>query len=113
MQTTFNAPPGSNPIALDLGSMGKGEVWINGESIGRYWVSFVTRKGNPSQRWYVMSLCYTFICVEVYHVDSCLTFTFYTTQMLKKLVQVPYPSITLEIIWKLASSVCRRIREPP
>lgn len=51
-KTTFDAPPGNNPIALDLGSMGKGEVWVNGESIGRYWVSFVTPKGNPSQRWY-------------------------------------------------------------
>ncbi|XP_028787785.1 beta-galactosidase 16 [Neltuma alba] len=51
-KTTFDAPPGNNPVALDLGSMGKGEVWVNGESIGRYWVSFVTAKGKPSQRWY-------------------------------------------------------------
>jgi hypothetical protein len=29
--------------------MGKGEVWVNGESIGRYWVSFKAPSGNPSQ----------------------------------------------------------------
>ncbi|KAI9097772.1 hypothetical protein K1719_025543 [Acacia pycnantha] len=51
-KTTFDAPPGIDPVALDHGSMGKGQVWVNGESLGRYWVSFVTPKGNPSQRWY-------------------------------------------------------------
>jgi hypothetical protein len=33
--------------------MGKGEVWVNGQSIGRYWVSFPDSKGNPSQTLYV------------------------------------------------------------
>ncbi|KHG13395.1 Beta-galactosidase 16 -like protein [Gossypium arboreum] len=32
--------------------MGKGEAWINGQSIGRYWVSFLTPKGIPSQTRY-------------------------------------------------------------
>lgn len=50
-KTFFDAPPGRDPVALDLGSMGKGEAWINGESIGRYWVSILTR-GSPSQTWY-------------------------------------------------------------
>ena len=27
----FNAPDGTEPLALDLGSMGKGQVWINGQ----------------------------------------------------------------------------------
>lgn len=48
-QTTFNTPKGNNPVVLNLTSMGKGEVWVNGESIGRYWVSFKTPKGRPSQ----------------------------------------------------------------
>jgi hypothetical protein len=32
--------------------MGKGEIWVNGESIGRYWVSFLTPAGQPSQSIY-------------------------------------------------------------
>jgi hypothetical protein len=31
--------PGSNAtFALDLGSMGKGAAWVNGEHVGRYWL---------------------------------------------------------------------------
>ncbi|XP_057490523.1 beta-galactosidase 16 isoform X1 [Actinidia eriantha] len=51
-KTTFDAPAGTDPVALNLGSMGKGEAWINGESIGRYWVSFHNPAGNPTQTWY-------------------------------------------------------------
>uniref|UniRef100_A0A0A9ACB2 MUM2 n=1 Tax=Arundo donax TaxID=35708 RepID=A0A0A9ACB2_ARUDO len=36
--------------------MGKGEVWINGESIARYWVSFKTPSGQPSQSLSVLEL---------------------------------------------------------
>lgn len=36
-KTTFDAPEGDDPVALDLTSMGKGEAWVNGEGIGRYW----------------------------------------------------------------------------
>ncbi|KAB1221090.1 Beta-galactosidase 16 [Morella rubra] len=50
-KTLFDAPPGKDPVALNLGSMGKGEAWVNGKSIGRYWVSFLTSKGSPSQTW--------------------------------------------------------------
>lgn len=52
-QTVFDTPPGNDPVALNLNSMGKGEAWVNGISIGRYWVSLKTPKGNPSQAWYV------------------------------------------------------------
>ncbi|XP_008219605.1 PREDICTED: beta-galactosidase 16 [Prunus mume] len=48
----FDAPAGHDSIALNLGSMGKGEAWVNGQSIGRFWVSFQTPKGKPSQTWY-------------------------------------------------------------
>ncbi|XP_022141450.1 beta-galactosidase 16 isoform X2 [Momordica charantia] len=51
-KTRFDAPPGDDPIALNLGSMGKGAAWVNGRGIGRYWVSFLTSKGEPSQKWY-------------------------------------------------------------
>ncbi|KAK4378316.1 hypothetical protein RND71_000178 [Anisodus tanguticus] len=67
----FNAPRGSDPLAVDMGSMGKGQVWINGQSIGRYWTAYATGNcspctyaatyrqgkcqtgcGQPTQRWY-------------------------------------------------------------
>lgn len=67
----FNAPQGNEPLALDLGSMGKGQVWINGQSIGRYWTAYAKGEcrecsytgtyrqakcqygcGKPTQRWY-------------------------------------------------------------
>ncbi|GAB2269227.1 Beta-galactosidase 1 [Dionaea muscipula] len=71
-KTTFNAPDGDAPLALDMGSMGKGQVWINGESIGRHWPAYkasgtcggcnyvgyfnekkcLSNCGEPSQRWY-------------------------------------------------------------
>ncbi|KAJ7978317.1 Beta-galactosidase [Quillaja saponaria] len=67
----FDAPEGDEPLALDMSSMGKGQVWINGQSIGRYWTinangncsvcsysnTFRPTKcqlgcGHPTQRWY-------------------------------------------------------------
>ncbi|KAK2389890.1 beta-galactosidase [Trifolium repens] len=57
-QTTFDAPEGNNPVVLNLGSMGKGLAWVNGQGIGRYWVSFHTPKGTPSQQWYHIPLSF-------------------------------------------------------
>ncbi|CAN1225850.1 Beta-galactosidase 3 [Linum perenne] len=67
----FNAPAGDEPLALDMLGMGKGQVWINGQSIGRYWTAFANGQcngcsyagsfrppkcqlgcGQPTQRWY-------------------------------------------------------------
>ncbi|KAK9271001.1 hypothetical protein L1049_026589 [Liquidambar formosana] len=67
----FNAPGGDEPLALDMRSMGKGQVWINGQSIGRYWMAYAQGDcnhcsysgtfrppkcqlgcGNPTQQWY-------------------------------------------------------------
>ncbi|KAL8144307.1 hypothetical protein V2J09_017339 [Rumex salicifolius] len=67
----FNAPNGYEPIGLDMKSMGKGQVWINGQSIGRYWTNYAKGEcqgcnyavpfkppncqvgcGQPTQRWY-------------------------------------------------------------
>lgn len=36
-KTYFDAPDGLDPVALDLRSMGKGEAWVNGHHVGRYW----------------------------------------------------------------------------
>lgn len=74
-QTFFDAPSGDDPVALDLSSMGKGQAWVNGQSIGRFWPSYVvpanscsngcdyrglfnstkcvSNCGQPSQRWWV------------------------------------------------------------
>ncbi|KAL3828522.1 hypothetical protein ACJIZ3_017324 [Penstemon smallii] len=38
-KANFDAPSGDDPLALDMRSMGKGQVWINGQSIGRYWMA--------------------------------------------------------------------------
>lgn len=40
-KTSFDAPSGDDPIAIDLSGMGKGELWVNGESIGRYWPAYI------------------------------------------------------------------------
>ncbi|WOL07224.1 beta-galactosidase 1-like [Canna indica] len=72
-KATFQAPPGSEPVVVDLLGMGKGEAWVNGNSIGRFWPNYTapaegcnecdyrgkfnpdkcrTGCGQPSQRWY-------------------------------------------------------------
>ncbi|KAH0777747.1 hypothetical protein KY290_009158 [Solanum tuberosum] len=51
-KSIFDAPKGDDPVTLNLGSMGKGEAWVNGQSIGRFWLSFHTPQGVPSQTWY-------------------------------------------------------------
>lgn len=71
LQATFNAPAGNAPLALDMNSMGKGQIWINGENLGRHWPAYIAQGncdkcnyagffkegdcqkfcGNPSQRW--------------------------------------------------------------
>jgi hypothetical protein len=69
----FNAPGGNDPLALDMSSMGKGLMWINGQGIGRYWPAYKavgdcpacdykgnysektcqSQCGDASQKWYV------------------------------------------------------------
>ncbi|KAL2342889.1 hypothetical protein Fmac_004174 [Flemingia macrophylla] len=51
-KTIFDSPKGDDAVALNLESMGKGQVWVNGRSIGRYWISFHTSNGQPSQTLY-------------------------------------------------------------
>ncbi|XXG74073.1 hypothetical protein AAC387_Pa07g2886 [Persea americana] len=41
-KASFDAPDGNNPIAIDFTGMGKGEAWINGLSIGRYWPTYIS-----------------------------------------------------------------------
>ncbi|KAJ7944137.1 Beta-galactosidase [Quillaja saponaria] len=48
----FDAPEGNDPVAIQMGTMSKGMVWVNGNSIGRFWVSFHSPLGKPSQSVY-------------------------------------------------------------
>ncbi|XP_061360009.1 beta-galactosidase 10 [Gastrolobium bilobum] len=36
-KAVVDAPPGDEPVGLDMLHMGKGLAWLNGEEIGRYW----------------------------------------------------------------------------
>ncbi|XP_052114199.1 beta-galactosidase 6 isoform X2 [Arachis duranensis] len=51
-KNVFDSPEGDEAVALNLESMGKGEAWVNGQSIGRYWVSFHDFNDQPSQTLY-------------------------------------------------------------
>ncbi|XP_044496487.1 beta-galactosidase 8-like [Mangifera indica] len=41
-KATFSAPDGKGPLVLNLASMGKGQAWVNGQSIGRYWPAYLS-----------------------------------------------------------------------
>ncbi|KAM3286597.1 beta-galactosidase 15 [Capsicum chacoense] len=73
-KTTFKAPLGNAPVVVDMQGLGKGAAWVNGQSIGRYWPSYLaegscstktcdyrgpysadkctSKCGEPTQRWY-------------------------------------------------------------
>ena len=75
VKTEFKAPLGTDPVVVDLKGMGKGQAWVNGQSIGRFWPAYIADKtgcsqtcdyrgrynsGNcmsncahPTQRWYI------------------------------------------------------------
>ncbi|CAJ1939116.1 unnamed protein product [Sphenostylis stenocarpa] len=44
-KTYFDVPGGTDPVALDLKSMGKGQAWVNGHHIGRYWTRVSPESG--------------------------------------------------------------------
>ncbi|XP_073155787.1 beta-galactosidase 15-like [Henckelia pumila] len=41
---SFKAPPGDDPVVVDLLGLGKGMAWVNGNSLGRYWPSYITNE---------------------------------------------------------------------
>ncbi|KAH0994172.1 hypothetical protein GBA52_005655 [Prunus armeniaca] len=51
-KTYFDAPEGNNPVAIRMTGMGKGMIWVNGRSIGRHWMSFLSPLGEPTQSEY-------------------------------------------------------------
>jgi hypothetical protein len=51
-KANFDAPAGNEPVAIRMTGMGKGMIWINGNSIGRHWMSFLSPLGLPTQSEY-------------------------------------------------------------
>ncbi|KAI5070792.1 hypothetical protein GOP47_0015135 [Adiantum capillus-veneris] len=62
-KTTFTAD-GNDPVLLDLTSMGKGRVWVNGEDIGRHWPENLSPEGGCSS---------TCAYQGAYYSDKCAT----------------------------------------
>ncbi|KAK8522219.1 hypothetical protein V6N13_115195 [Hibiscus sabdariffa] len=48
----FDAPEGNDPVLITMAGMGKGMVWINGNNIGRYWMSYLSPLKQPTQSEY-------------------------------------------------------------
>lgn len=49
VQTNFETPAGTEPVVIRMTGMGKGMIWVNEQSIGRFWMSFLSPLGKPSQ----------------------------------------------------------------
>ncbi|XVE48861.1 hypothetical protein DITRI_Ditri01bG0035800 [Diplodiscus trichospermus] len=54
----FDAPEGDSPVAIRMTGIGKGMVWINGRSIGRYWMSYLSPLLQPTQSEYQIPRSY-------------------------------------------------------
>ncbi|KAE9586607.1 hypothetical protein Lal_00004747 [Lupinus albus] len=52
LKTRFNTPEGRDPVAIRMNGMGKGMIWVNGKSLGRHWMSFLSPIGKPTQSEY-------------------------------------------------------------
>ncbi|KAL0763774.1 hypothetical protein Bca101_079925 [Brassica carinata] len=48
-QTYFDAPESESAAAVRMSGMGKGLIWVNGEGVGRYWMSFLNPLGQSTQ----------------------------------------------------------------
>ncbi|KAI3823094.1 hypothetical protein L1987_04520 [Smallanthus sonchifolius] len=44
-KTHFDSPGGKDPVVIDMSSMGKGQAWVNGHHIGRYWTLVAPKDG--------------------------------------------------------------------
>ncbi|XP_010431800.1 PREDICTED: beta-galactosidase 14 [Camelina sativa] len=51
-KTYFETPEGENTVAIRMKGMGKGLIWVNGNGVGRYWMSFLSPLGEPTQTEY-------------------------------------------------------------
>ncbi|KAJ1393753.1 Glycoside hydrolase, family 35 [Sesbania bispinosa] len=51
-KTNFATPEGREPVAVHMNGMAKGMIWVNGRSIGRHWMSYLSPLGKPTQSEY-------------------------------------------------------------
>nr|KYP44066.1 Beta-galactosidase 13 [Cajanus cajan] len=51
-KTRFATPEGNGPVAIRMTGMGKGLIWVNGQNIGRHWMTFLSPLGQPTQSEY-------------------------------------------------------------
>lgn len=54
----FDMPEGNNPVAIRMNGMGKGMTWVNGKSIGRHWMSYLSPLQQPTQAEYHIPRAY-------------------------------------------------------
>ncbi|CAL0326899.1 unnamed protein product [Lupinus luteus] len=52
LKTRFSTPEGRDPVAIRMNGMGKGMIWVNGKSLGRHWMNFLSPLGKPTQSEY-------------------------------------------------------------
>lgn len=90
-QAEFRAPNGSESVIVNLGSMGKGQAWINGESIGRYWPLYTSPQDECSEPCDYRG---------PYNPSKCTTQCGEGTQIWYSLPMPPFPSaLAAEKIW--------------
>ncbi|VAH66629.1 unnamed protein product [Triticum turgidum subsp. durum] len=124
-KVNVDVPQGDDPVGLDMQSMGKGLVWLNGNAIGRYWPrtsptddrctpscdyrgKFSPDKcragcGKPTQRWYHVPRSWfhpsgnTLVVFEEQGGDPTkITFSRRVATSVCSFVSENYPSIDLE-----------------
>ncbi|XP_061989757.1 beta-galactosidase 13-like [Rosa rugosa] len=98
-KTYFDAPEGNDPVAIKMSGMGKGMMWVNGESIGRHWMSFLSPLGQPTQ--------------SEYHIPR--SFIKPTQNLLIVLEEEPAKPNSIEIMIVNRDTICSFITEyhPP
>ncbi|KAL2346041.1 hypothetical protein Fmac_000041 [Flemingia macrophylla] len=57
-KTRFTTPGGTGPVAIRMTGMGKGLIWVNGQNIGRHWMSYLSPLGTPTQSEYHIPRAY-------------------------------------------------------
>ncbi len=54
LSTTFARPPGQRPVFLQIGSLHKGQIFVNGHHVGRFWQVGGYWQGNGVQDRYYL-----------------------------------------------------------
>ncbi|KAH7284849.1 hypothetical protein KP509_34G073600 [Ceratopteris richardii] len=114
-KTTFDAPESKTPLALDLSTMGKGQAWINGKSIGRYWPSRKINGDNCSfsPEANEIEMIQSNVCAEStqrwYHVPLSLIKS--TGNLLVLFEEVGGDPTGITLVTRALTAICSRISE--